>query len=386
MQPLTDLLRGKTRSFLFPTAAKMAFINLKRAIANIASLSHHHPSAPLALSVDASDVAVGAVLQQQLATESRYSAFGKELLAVYLDIRHFRYVLEGRDFIVFTYHKPLTYALRSTTDRYSPRETRHLEYIAQFTTDIRHISGIANPTADALSRINATLSMTESSVELTAIAAAQADDPEREQLRRSGSLKLKSVPMNSSGGMITCDTSLGIPRPVIPLAFSRRIFDTLHNMSHPGIRSTVTQRFVWRNVNRDWSKVHRHKRISAGRFAAPDERFYSVHVDLVEPLSPSGGYAYILTCVDRVKRWPEAIPIPSCPSETVARAFLERWVTQFANGLIEHLHRKLESSLSASNNPSWHEVLPPVLLGLRNTLKANLHTTPAQLVYGCSLR
>ena len=56
--------------------------------------------------------------------ESLYSTFGRELLAVYLAIRHFRHMLEGRDFTIFTDHKLLIYALHSVSDRYLPREVR----------------------------------------------------------------------------------------------------------------------------------------------------------------------------------------------------------------------------------------------------------------------
>lgn len=68
-----------------------------------------------------------------------------------MNIKHFRYLLEGRIFIVYTDHKPLIFALTSKTER-SPRQTRHLEYISQFTSDIRHISGDTNIVADTLSR------------------------------------------------------------------------------------------------------------------------------------------------------------------------------------------------------------------------------------------
>ena len=115
----------------------------------------------------ASDMAVGAVLQQQIEgvwhpisyfskklrpAETRYSTFNCELLAIFLAIKHFRHFVEGRDFHVATDHKPLTFALAKASDKYTPRQIRHLDYVAQFTTDIRHVAGLNNPVADALSR------------------------------------------------------------------------------------------------------------------------------------------------------------------------------------------------------------------------------------------
>ena len=49
--------------------------------------------------------------------EQKYSAFDRELLAIYLSIKHFRHFLEGGSFTVFTDHKQLTFALGSSTDR-----------------------------------------------------------------------------------------------------------------------------------------------------------------------------------------------------------------------------------------------------------------------------
>ena len=65
--------------------------------------------------MDASDSHVGSVLQQRvddawfplaffskklLDAEKKYSAFDRELLAAYSSIRHFRYMLEGREFML----------------------------------------------------------------------------------------------------------------------------------------------------------------------------------------------------------------------------------------------------------------------------------------------
>ena len=83
--------------------------------------------APTCIATDASDHAVGAVLQQLVSgtwrpiayfskklqpAESRYSTFDRELLAVYLAIRHFRHFVEGREFLhILTDHRPLTFSL-----------------------------------------------------------------------------------------------------------------------------------------------------------------------------------------------------------------------------------------------------------------------------------
>ena len=78
---------------------------------------------------DASDVAVGAALQQMVdntwqpiaffpkslqPAASRYSTLGREHFSVYLSLPHFRNFLEGRNFFVLIDHKPLTYVFLVT--------------------------------------------------------------------------------------------------------------------------------------------------------------------------------------------------------------------------------------------------------------------------------
>ena len=94
-------------------SANSAFIESKQIIANATLLIGLHPdhTAPLNITCDASDFAVSGVLQQYInnvwqplsffskkltLAETRYSAFDRELLAVYATIRHFRHNLEGR--------------------------------------------------------------------------------------------------------------------------------------------------------------------------------------------------------------------------------------------------------------------------------------------------
>ena len=121
------------------------------------------------------------------------------LLAIYLSIRHFRHCLEGREFYVLTDHKPLTHAVSASPDRYSPRETRHLDYVVQFTSDIRHINGTENVVADALSRLAVNALPASSPLDFALLSKAQQEDPDLQQ-SQSTSLHLKEFPLPLSSG------------------------------------------------------------------------------------------------------------------------------------------------------------------------------------------
>ncbi|BHF66791.1 hypothetical protein SprV_0200981300 [Sparganum proliferum] len=454
MLPLTNLLRGNNREFSFPDTAVEAFNRARRALADTTALVHPIPDAPLSIVADASNLAIGAALQQQTPTgtqplafysakltppQTRYSTFGRELLAIYLAIKHFRNYIEGRDFCIYTDHKPLTYALSTSSDKYSPREARHLDFISQYTTDIRFLKGLYNQVADCLSRpgVNA---ITRPSIDLERMAELQNQPTFIESLQPI-SLQLEAIPLSTTPGTILCDVSRGASRPVVPSEMRRDVFATLHNLAHPGIRSTqrlVSERFVWPSMNTDirqWTrsclacqkaKVGRHNKAPIGTFLAPDARFAHVHIDLVGPFPTSRGCNYLLTAIDRFTRWPIATPIPNITADSVAHAFLEHWISHYgipstittdrgqqfesrlfnnltdllgcsrirttayhpsSNGLVERFHRQLKASLRAHDNPShWSEHLPLVMLGIRTALKPDLECSAAELVYGTTLR
>ncbi len=110
-----------------------AFQASKDALCAASRLAHPDPEVEVNLVTDASNSAVGAVLQQRVAAgwqllaffskkldsaQLNYSAF----LAAYLGLRHFRFQLEARRFHILTDHKPLTQALHRISEPWTARQ------------------------------------------------------------------------------------------------------------------------------------------------------------------------------------------------------------------------------------------------------------------------
>uniref|UniRef100_A0AAV2JU37 Integrase catalytic domain-containing protein n=1 Tax=Knipowitschia caucasica TaxID=637954 RepID=A0AAV2JU37_KNICA len=150
MRWLYEALRDKGPTDSVDWSAEMtgAFEATKAALANTTLLAHPSLTAPVALTTDASDYAVGAVCEQWVRgawqpsaffskklhdNERKYSTFDRELLGLFLATHHFRFLLEGQQFTAFVDHKPLTFAMVKSTEPWSGLRQRQLPAISEYT-------------------------------------------------------------------------------------------------------------------------------------------------------------------------------------------------------------------------------------------------------------
>ena len=337
-----------------------AIESVKEAFAKEMRLHSPDFEAPFQVYTDASDIAIGATLEQirnnqrvPIAffsrsldkTERQYDTFGKELLGVYAAVNKFSLYLQPGNFTVFTDHQALIGALHNCTDNYPRRVRTQLQKLSEYAFEIVHVKGGDNSVADYLSRISAIASTTPF-VSLAEIKAEQDKDNSIQQLVTKTPHHFHAVTID--GMRLWCvrpendDDNCRII-PIIPTQLRRKIFEQIHNMNHFGVKRTedlLKKRYFWPKMRRDvkiWceycercqiSKVYRHTKVAQSPVAMPTVRFSEIHMDFVD-LPPCQGYIGLLTITDRFTRWIEALPVRSNTTKTVIEHFLFNWAARY---------------------------------------------------------
>jgi hypothetical protein len=351
-----------------------------------------------------------------------------------LALKFFRHRLLGREFVIFTDHRPLTYWLSQPP--VSERHARWIVAVQDLHFSIKYVPGDDNHMADALSRptdatvipfSNKVIAAVTLEVDHSAIKKAQTD------------AFIRDLPVADLQKIddLWCDMSNGNPRILLPSQFVPKAIKEAHEIGHKGVKETlnlVKRSFVFKGMKKEVAKFVKHC-VQCQQFKPTivpkrepvsyptSERFSTLHIDLVGPLPTSGkGNSYLFTMIDRYTRWVEAVPLSSITTEACAQALLGTWVSRFgipdvlvsdqgrqfeshlfskimqycgiekhrttpyhpqANAMVERCHRTLKDSLRCLGNrfADWEESLPSALLAMRVAVNKE-GNSPALLVYG----
>ena len=356
LDPLNFFLKGRVKNndrLQWTDKANEAFIAIKRKLVDITYLAHPKEGAVLQLKCDASNVSLGACLEQVYDKKTevlgyfsrslqdaqrRYSTYDLELLSVYNSVKYFQHMLLDKHFIIFTDNKSLVNSFCKPSENHTPRQVRQLSYLSQFDCEIRHLPGHINVVADCLSRviIQNLFWAEKPPFTLEELVKAQQRYQVHQDIPSNSNIQLKYLSLPNSNKTILIDCSTGTNRPLVPPSLQSRLIKHYHNMAHVGIRATrrlIQSRYVFPSMKkkiRDYvntcigcqrSKVTRHIVSPLTPIPVPNERFHTIHVDICGPFPPSQTYTHLLVCVDRFSRWVEAYPMPDQTTNSVICAF-----------------------------------------------------------------
>ena len=372
--PLTELTKTKN-PFIWGEEQQASFNQLKMALTTAPVLAHPDPTKPYILYTDASDKAVGAILvQKDLAQVERVIAYishklsgtqlswptiEKEAFGVVYALKKLHPYLWGASFEIHTDHKPLK-SLFSAEIR-NTKLQRWAIQISQYGCPIFYHPGKLNIRADMLSRIAAITPLDEyiypddaptawatdhiNSVDLPLLqqkefadewVEAQQDIDDSPFAIEAGLLYSLAEPHKNAGRY---------PRLMLPHTYRGQVVDRCHEeVGHAGLHKTlarIQESYLWPGMRTSVRTYLEHcvhcktlapnrQENQRGRMPVPPQPFHTWGIDLVGPFpKTTNGNRFLLTCVDHLTGWAEAIPIPSKKNEKVWDALLTHVVSRY---------------------------------------------------------
>lgn len=346
--PLLKLLK-KGVDFHWNAFCEEAFSILKNALITSPILQYPDYTKEFHVTCDASEVALGAVLSQEYdgfelpivyasrttnSAEKNYSAIEKELLAIVWGIEQFRPYVFGRNFVVFTDHKPLKW-LWNIKDPNS-RLMRWRIKLEEYNFDIRHTPGVSNQVADAFSRI-------EPHEQISVITRSKT-----KQLNKNDSEEPSELFESDNDSDIVVE-SKSLKNDIIKLNTTSEIENAISQFhdsplgGHQGVNRTFNRMKEYFKFPKMLSKIKEYikycSKCQKNKSSRPNKMpmvitttssrpFERVALDIVGPLNPItlNNNSCILTLQDDLTKYSVAVPLPNQEADTVARAFVNNFI------------------------------------------------------------
>lgn len=382
--PLTQLTR-KSVEFKWTEVEQEAFEKLKNLMNTSVILKYPDVNSQFYIFCDASDHALGSVLQQRAdgedfrpvefysrkfaPAEFNYSVYDKELLAIVESFRVWRHFLlySPQKVIVKSDHNNLRYF--SSSRLWKPRHARWAEELAQFDFTIEHISGMSNVVADALSRSPDKVSLEKEGAEIVLLKdsyfslAALENEKDTHDWPEDIAMYLvngewscqshkKSVyqrfisQFKIMGNRLYRLNDSGWASLYLPFGERSKVLERFHDklghLAADSIQDLIARRYYWPHLIDDlkaYCKSCRVCQLARSRGGAPRPALQTVPpvafpferlgLDFLSnlPLTKSNN-RHCITCVDYATRWVWAVPVKTMDAKVVIW-FLYHYIITF---------------------------------------------------------
>ena len=318
-----------------------AFEAAKAVIANAKLLSFLNYDQPIYLRTDACDDGAGAMLYQKMngrdrpvafmshtfsGAERRWSTYEQECFGIVRSIIHFDSLLLGHPFIVETDHRNLVWMAASENAKVVRWRTRLQEY----SFDVRHIAGVTNDVADALSRLSPTQVAAEVSVSSNKMFDV-CGNCRRGELIAEDLTAMAATRKFVRGGerpAALSDTLVDVIRKVhSEVAGHRRVDSTMvkllqHGHNEPHLKDYVS--WVLDNCGLCQKNAALVTTLSEPRFRELTEVGEEWSIDTIGPFEPDAdGNTYVIVAVDGFSRFVMLEATTDATGEAAAKFLLK---------------------------------------------------------------
>ena len=433
--PLTELTK-KGRRFKWTESCQDAFDCLKSKLTSAPVLAFPDYNRQFILHCDASNVAIGGVLNQVFesgerpvgyfsrklrGTEVNYSITEREALAIFESVKFFTPYLYLNKFTTVTDHAALKFIFKNKNT--VPRISRWAMYLADFDYEILYKTGKEHFVPDLLSRNELEGDLNEEVVCVVEEAVQKIDsetlrkeikaDPVWGKMFRYLSGEDVRAPKRCDPSEFFIDDNIlyRVPKVknenrinyqiVIPHSLVNHALELSHDSeiaAHSGVLRTLKRsrlHFFWLNQTRDVMNYVKsclpcQKRKWQGQGTAPLGSFPAVShplervgVDLIEMTPSYEGNKYILTVIDHFSRYVSAYPLPNKTSQTVTEAMFRfvcdnsvprEVVSDRGTEFNNELFKKVCENLKAKNKftTSYHPMANGATEKANSTIKKTL--------------
>ena len=370
-KPLESICgKNNGKNLKWTDECEVAFRKLKEQMTKAPVLAYPDFEKQFILDTDASFDTIGAVLSQKDEYGSeRVIAYGshklnkhelgycitrKELLAIYYFAQHFKHFLYGKNFLLRTDHKAITFMM-STKNPITPQFQTWINFLSGLDMEMIYRKGSLHSNADALSRNSSELcnqcqtiheDAKKGRIKTKILALSEEEEGCKWQVNNTEIMEIKNlIKSNKSekwrlvnGIVISKDSKIWIPKErrdefiaeihkLLCHAGSKKVYNYIKNDFDMEDLRIITKEIVQSCVNCQKRKTQTTKTKEEIIKQISEEPFQKIYIDFCGPFKKNiHGKQYIFAIIDHFSRYICLTAVAHQDEQSTKKILLEKWI------------------------------------------------------------